>query len=132
MPTSFELVAASYHRARETGQLFDTFYSLFLAKAPGARPMFARTDFPHQKLMLRESILEMLLFAQTGAGRDEIERLGERHRHMNVKPAHYELWLDALCEALGKHDTDFTIELEENWRSTMRQGINVMSGPLTS
>ena len=48
--------------------------------------MFARTDFPHQKLMLRESILEMLVFAQTGSGRDEIKRLAERHRQLNVKP----------------------------------------------
>jgi hypothetical protein len=55
--TSFDQVAASYHRARETGQLFDSFYQIFLAKSPDIPPMFARTDFPHQKLMLRESIL---------------------------------------------------------------------------
>ena len=42
MPTPFELVVASYHRARETGQLFDTFYNLFLAKMPEVRPMFVR------------------------------------------------------------------------------------------
>jgi hemoglobin-like flavoprotein len=128
MPTPFELVVASYHRARETGQLFDTFYNLFLAKAPEVRPMFARTDFPHQKLMLRESILEMLLFAQTGAGRDQIERLGERHRQLNVKPAHYELWLDALCEALANHDLQFNAKLEQMWRDTMRKGIELMNG----
>ena len=129
MPTPFELVVASYHRARETGQLFDTFYNLFLAKAPDVRPMFARTDFPHQKLMLRESILEMLLFAQTGAGREEIEKLGERHRQLNVKPAHYELWLDSLCEALAKHDRDFDSVLERKWRAAMWKGIKLMSTP---
>ena len=129
--TPFELVVASYHRARETGQLFDTFYNLFLAKAPDVRPMLARTDFPHQKLMLRESILEMLLFAQTGAGREEIEKLGERHRQLNVKARHYEVWLDALCEALNKHDPQFTTELADKWRSTMRKGIELMTGKLT-
>ena len=89
--------------------------------------MFARTDFPHQKRMLRESILEMLVFAQTGSGRDEIERLAERHRQLNVKPSHYDLWLDALCEALAKHDPGFNPTLEQMWRDAMQKGIQVMS-----
>jgi truncated hemoglobin YjbI len=121
-------VAASYHRARETGKLFDTFYDLFLRKSPEIPPMFARTDFPHQKLMLRESILELLSFAQTGSGREEIERLAERHRQLRVKPAHYDLWLDALCEALAKHDPKFDSTLETLWRSAMKKGIELMSG----
>src|SRR3954454_23822464 len=112
MDSAFEQIVASYHRARQTGQLFDTFYRRFLEKSPEIPAMFARTDFPHQKLMLRESILEMLLFAQTGAGRSEIERLGERHRKLNVTSKHYELWLDALCEALAKHDDKFDSALE--------------------
>ena len=88
--------------------------------------MFARTDFPHQKLMLRESILEMLQFAQSGAGREVILRLGQRHRLLNVKPAHYAMWLDALCQALAKHDPKFNGDLEAMWRVAMRKGIEVM------
>ena len=127
MDSSFDQVVASYHRARQTGQLFDTFYNLFLAKSPEIPPMFARTDFPHQKLMLRESILEMLVFAQTGLGGDEIQRLAERHRQLNVKPVHYDLWLDALCEALAKHDCQFNFALERTWRDAMQKGIELMS-----
>jgi len=89
--------------------------------------MFARTDFAHQKLLLRESILELLFFAQTGAGRHEIERLAERHRQMKVKPHLYELWLDALCEALSKHDPELDESLERLWRKAMQKGIEVMS-----
>ena len=92
--------------------------------------MFARTDFPHQKLMLRESILEMLVFAQTGSGGDEINGLAERHRQLNVKPVHYDLWLDALCEALAKHDPEFNSDLDRMWRDAMRKGIALMAaGP---
>jgi hemoglobin-like flavoprotein len=127
MDSSFNQVIASYHRARQSGQLFDTFYQLFLAKSVEIPPMFAHTDFPHQKLMLRESILEMLVFAQTGAGRAEIERLAAHHCQLNVKPAHYELWLNALCEALAKHDPAFDAALKEKWRSAMRSGIEVMT-----
>jgi len=128
MNTPFQQVIASYHRARETGQLFDTFYRIFLGKSPEIPPMFARTDFPHQKLMLRESVLEMLVFAQTGAGQTEIQRLGERHRQLHVKPVHYQLWLDALCEALAAHDSKFSPALEQMWRAAMSKGIAAMSG----
>jgi hemoglobin-like flavoprotein len=127
MESPFDQVVASYHRARESGQLFDTFYHLLLGKSADIPPMFARTDFPHQKLMLRESILEMLIFAQTGSGRPQIERLAERHRQLKVKPSHYTLWLDALCEALAKHDPEFNGTLEGLWRDAMRKGIEVMS-----
>jgi hypothetical protein len=51
----FDQVVASYHRARRTSELFDTFDQLFLGESRDIPPMFARTDFPHQKLMLRES-----------------------------------------------------------------------------
>jgi len=127
MDSSFDQVVASYHRARQTGQLFDTFYNLFLTKSPEIPPMFARTDFPHQKLMLRESILEMLVFAQTGLGGDEIQRLAERHRQLNVRPVHYELWLDALREALATHDPEYSEELDLLWRNTMRKGMELMA-----
>lgn len=126
---AFQQVAASYHRARESGEMFDTFYRLFLSKSPELPPMFAHTDFPRQKLMLRESLLEMLMFSQTESGRDEIERLAERHRALNVKPRHYELWLDALCEALASHDPAFSVELEQMWRQAMQKGIKLMSEP---
>jgi hemoglobin-like flavoprotein len=125
--SAFDLVAASYQRARATGELFDTFYRLLLGKSPEIPAMFARTDFPHQKLMLRESLLEMLTFARTGAGREEIERLANRHKSLNVQPRHYELWLDALCEALAQHDSKFTPQLAQLWRDAMRPGIDVMN-----
>lgn len=93
--------------------------------------MFARTDFQHQKLMLRESLLEMLLFEQTEANRGEIERLAERHRQLNVKRVHYDLWLDALCESLAVCDPKFTPELEQMWRNTMRKGVDLMTAGLS-
>lgn len=126
MESEFAQVIASYHRARQSGQLFDTFYELFLAKSPELPALFALTDFAHQKLMLRESILVMLAFAQTGSGGEEIIRLGERHRRLNIKPAHYLLWLDALCEALAKHDPEFGPDLEAIWRRSMQKGIDLM------
>ena len=130
MTTDFDQVIASYRRACESGQLFDTFYRIFLSKSPEIPGMFARTDFPHQKLMLRESLLEMLAFAQTGTGRNEIERLAERHRELRVTRKHYALWLDSLCEALAVLDCEFNQSLEELWRNAMMKGIELMTATL--
>jgi hemoglobin-like flavoprotein len=130
MTSPVDQVIASYHRARRSNELFDTFYDLFLGKSPDIPPMFVRTDFTHQKLMLRQSLLEMMIFAQTNAGQ-EIDRLAERHRELNVKPHQYDLWLDALCETLARHDPQFSPELERLWRDAMRPGIDVMRGALT-
>ena len=126
MQSSFEQVFSSYHRVRNSGKLFDTFYRLFLAKSPQFPPMFSHADFQHQKLMLRESLLEMLVFFHTGSNREEIERLAERHRDLHVKPEHFDLWLTALCEALAIHDSEFTPDLEQKWRAAMRPGLTVM------
>jgi hemoglobin-like flavoprotein len=88
--------------------------------------MFARTDFRHQKLMVRESVLEMLQYAHAGTGYEQIRKLGDRHRELNVKPEHYDQWRDALCAALAKHDPEFDAPLEQEWRAAMRKGIGVM------
>jgi hypothetical protein len=45
---------------------------------------------------------------------------------VKVKPAHYDLWLDALCEALAKHDPQFNPTVEQIWRNAMRKGIDLM------
>jgi hemoglobin-like flavoprotein len=67
------------------------------------------------------------VFAQTGSGQEQIQRLGDRHRQLHVKPIHYQLWLDALCESLAAHDREFCPALEQMWREAMMKGIKVMS-----
>ena len=45
MTTDFDQVIASYHRACGTGQLFDTFYRVFLGKSPEIPDILARPIF---------------------------------------------------------------------------------------
>ena len=56
----------------------------------------------------------------------EIERLGRRHKELDVTPEMYTMWLDSLCEAIRKHDPEYTPELEQRWRQAMQKGIDVM------
>jgi hypothetical protein len=73
----------------------------------------------------------MLLFnLGSEDARKEIERLAERHsrREVNIPPPLYDLWLDALCEAVAIHDPKFTDSLREQWRAAMRPGIKLIVG----
>lgn len=123
-------LTASYYRCRENdreGRFLDTFYQLFLAKSPDITAMFANTNFVIQKLMLRQSLLEMICFDRGMAGtREEIGRLGGRHKGFGVTPEMYSMWIDALCEAIRKHDSECTPELERIWRQAMQRSVDEM------
>ena len=122
-------VLASYHRCRGDSGFIDTFYEIFLAKSPEIAKKFEHTDFAHQKLMLRESLLEMLCLEQHMEGsRQEIQLLARRHRDLHVTAEMYAMWLDSLCEAVEKHDPQCTAELTQQWRSAMQPGIEIMLG----
>ena len=77
--------------------------------------------------MLWQSLLEMLSFAGGIPGsREGIERLGKRHRELDITRTMYDLWLEALCESVRHHDPECTAELERRWRIAMRKGIALM------
>jgi hemoglobin-like flavoprotein len=130
MPDEENDVTASYYRCRDDGNFMDTFYEQFLAKSSEIRRMFKKTDFRIQKLMLRQSLLAMICFDRGIPGtREEIDRLATRHKELAVKPEMYSMWLDALCEAIKKHDPEYTPELEQLWRNAMRNSIDAMILP---
>lgn len=127
MKDVFDEVVASYHRCRQTGAFFDTFYEILLGKSPEIALKFIHTDFARQKLMLKVSLLEMLnYYCGIESVKQEIERIGILHRRLEIRPADYELWLDSLCESVAKHDPEYRAELGERWREAMRPGIALM------
>ena len=104
LPEELNDVTTSYHRCMHGVGFTNTFYRRFLAKSPMIAEKFRHTDFDHQKLMLRESLLVMIMFnSNSSAGMDELEQLAERHsrRGVDIPPHLYELWLDALCESVA-------------------------------
>ena len=120
-------VIASFHRCRQADDFIETFYTIFLAKSPEIARKFSMTNFKIQKLMLRESLLEMLMFnLGTPGSQAVVEKLGHRHAKLDITPEMYQMWLDSLCEAIEKHDPEYTPELADRWRRAMRRGIDVM------
>ena len=117
----------SFYRCRRDSGFLDTFYELFWAKSPAIAEMFRDTDFVIQKLMLRQSLLEMICFDRGMSGtREEIDRLGLRHKQLGVTPEMYAMWLDSLCEAVKRHDPEYTDALEHVWRTAMGRSIDEM------
>ena len=120
-------VLASYHRCRADEGFVDTFYDLFLAQSTEVAAKFAHTDFPHQKLMLRQALLEMLSFDRGLEGSEaEIAKLADQHKELGVTSEMYSMWLEALCVAVARHDPEYTPELGELWRQAMQRGIERM------
>ena len=120
-------LTASYYRCRRDERFLDTFYDGFLSTSPAVAQMFADTDFTIQKLVLRQSLLDMLGFDRELPGtREEIERLGLRHKELGVTTDMYTTWLDSLCEAIKQHDPSYTPELEQHWREAMLKSIKEM------
>ncbi len=129
MPEEESDVTASYYRCRDDENFIDTFYELFLSKSPEIRRMFVKTDFRIQKLMLRQSLLAMICFDRGIPGaREEIDRLATRHKELAVKPEMYSMWLDALCEAVEKHDPEYMSEQERLSRQANRRNDLVQLG----
>lgn len=125
----YQQALASYHRCEAAGGLFDSFYAIFFAKSPDIPPMFAKTDMERQKQDAMASVLMALRLASGDSiARQYIREIAETHsRHgYGIRPGLYDLWLDALCEAVAKHDPHYTAELEHCWRQAMRPAIELM------
>jgi hemoglobin-like flavoprotein len=125
----YEQVLASYHRCEAAGGLFDSFYDIFFTKSPEISAKFAETEMARQKQDAMASVL-MALRLSTGdpVARGYVEEIAQSHnRHgHNIRPELYDLWLDALCEALAKHDPLYSPALEQRWREAMRPAIEAM------
>ena len=125
----YEQVLASYHRCEAAGGLFDSFYDIFFAKSPEIAPKFAKTDMEKQKQDVMASVLMALRLANGDPIAKgyilEIADSHSRHGH-DIKPELYDLWLDALCEAVQRHDPHYTPELEDHWRRAMWPAIELM------
>ena len=125
-----ETVQASYDRCLATGDFFQTFYDIFLAKSPEIASKFAQTDFSKQKNLIKASVAMLVRLGTGNANaRRIIEKVGDTHckQALNIQPELYELWLDSLCEAIQRHDSAYTAELEALWREEMEEGISLVT-----
>ena len=124
-----QTVRASYDRCCANGDFPGTFYEIFFTKSPEIPKLFAETDFTQQKRHFRAASL-LLIKYQSGddATHIALEKIGKTHSRgeYNIRPDLYPLFLESVCEAVKKHDPDWTSELKNQWQERVQDGIELI------
>lgn len=117
----------SYGRCCNDEAFFEDFYNIFMSKSGEIRAMFTSTDMAEQRRLVRAGLMWLIMYARgsQGAKIDYLARTHDRS-HMDVDPAWYTVWVDALMETLARHDPEFDRSLEMAWRETLKPGIEAM------
>jgi hemoglobin-like flavoprotein len=90
---------------------------------------FRNTDLRRQAHALRAS-LYFLMMAAGGApeAREHLEQIADLHSRakLDIRPELYDLWLEALLQAVREYDSHFDAETEAAWRQVLDYGIAFM------
>lgn len=98
----------------------ERFYEIFLDASPEVRDKFKATDLEQQIRIIKKSLLLLTIACLgTEAVNEEIARLGHRHGSQGLKiGAHlYDLWLDALLQAVSEFDPRWSQAVGDSWRT---------------
>ena len=129
-PNARQRFLASLHRCDEIDDFVDRFYQRFIAASPEVRRKFADTDLPAQVRVLRRS-LELCAAAADGE-REGLNELTMRarthdHAHLDIRPALYDLWLEALLETAAECDTEWDEDVDRAWRNVLGFVVGFMT-----
>ena len=122
-----DIVMQSYGRCCASDSFFHTFYENYLASSPGVRDQFGNTDMKGQKLLLRQGILNVVLYARGMPG-TKLKALGCSHSRngMNIRPELYTLWFNALATTVREHDKDSNNDTIAAWREVVNKSVDVI------
>ena len=121
-------VMQSYGRCCASSTFFDDFYHEFLSSSPLIRGKFVNTNMTAQKQLLRQGILNLVMYAR-GMPDTKLRALGASHSRagMDISPGLYGFWLDALLHTIKLHDPDCTAQTLRDWREVLSKGIEVIT-----
>lgn len=124
------VVRPSFDRFCAVGtEVFDDFYFGLGNRIPAVGSMFASVDMEQQNQLIRDGIADLINFADGSSKAEaELQRLAKSHSRsgLGIAPEHYPLWIDALMEAVRKHDHQATDNTEAAWREILSDGIDLM------
>lgn len=130
VPGPKDIFLLSLQRCDAHGRFIDQFYDRFLASSPEIREKFRFTDFTRQRRMLRRS-LELVAKATAGDPeglRDLTERAATHSRsRLDISPAMYDSWMDALLATAAESDPEWTAPIESAWRHVLGIAVHHMT-----
>lgn len=104
---------------------FEAFYRHFL-QDPQIADAFSQTDMSRQVSMLRKSFFHLVAFYVSHEPSAELARIARIHQRIGIEGSFYELWLDALVDAVREFDPDCDQATELAWRWALAPGITYM------
>jgi len=123
------LVMQSFGRCTLTDDFLVTFYETLTRSSDEIAAMFAKTDMPSQRRLLKEGMIRLIAYASDNDfAVQRVKELGQSHSRtqLNVRPEMYEIWVDSLIEAIRQHDPECSDELKAAWRRIVAPGIAAM------
>ncbi len=108
---------------------FDDFYFGLGNRIPAVGSMFASVDMEQQNQLIRDGIRDLIDFAYGSSKAEaELQRLAKSHSRsgLGIAPEYYPHWINALMEAVRKHDTQANDDTESAWRKVLADGIDLM------
>ncbi|WP_203143238.1 globin [Marinobacter mangrovi] len=122
-----DIVFQSYGRCCNNPIFFVDFYDRFMGCSDAIRDQFRDTDMKQQRHLLRNGIMQLVLYAR-GMSDAKLKALGESHnRHgYNIRPEWYTQWVDALIATLRDHDPQFDLNVEAAWRRAIAPGVELI------
>lgn len=127
MSNPIDRVHKSLKRCNRDPRFLDLFYETFFNASPEIARKFADTDMHRQKRMVEASLYTSILAAENVPyAVSSIKKLGEQHRHLDVQPSMYQLWLESLIQAIATCDDAFDADVEAAWRAVLNQSIDMM------
>jgi truncated hemoglobin YjbI len=119
---------ASLQRACADDRFLDLFYTRFIDADERIPGFFSNTDMQRQKRKLMSSLQMMTRLVDDEPGADMyMDHLARVHDRYHIPAQMYDLWLDALIDAVRQCDTEFDDDLEMVWRDMVGRGIDIMT-----
>lgn len=122
-------VRQSFARCTLTDDFLVTFYGILTIASDEIKIMFAHTDMPRQRNLLKEALIYLISYPTGNAfSQQRVTELAMSHSRLgfNVRPELYVTWVDSLIESVRRHDQQFTTELGTAWRRVLAPGIAAM------
>jgi len=120
-----ESVKSSLGRSLHNGDVFGTFYNMFLECDNRVTEQFAETDWEEQKRLLRQGVNKVIGFWEGSfTSQKALERIRYTHGkdRLNIPPDLYGCWVESMIAAVKRYDPDFDPALEQQWRDVLWQG----------
>lgn len=124
-----ELVNDSLERCTPQADFFASFYERFRDSSDEVAKKFEGTDIRRQTRALRDSFY--LLLRAVGGDPEawqalELRAVRHDHRHLDISPDMYQLWLESLLITIRDFDPALDEATEAAWRRVMQKGIDFM------